>query len=271
MTSFEFHPGRRAVPTRTPWLFRLEPPMDDVEFVYFDLDDTLLDHQGAERKALADVRDRYLTIFGALSVEELQETYHAINAPLWRGYADGEIEKETVQRERFERLLEAVDAPHADASLVGRYYIQRYAEHWTFTAGAQEAFEAIADQLPVGVITNGFAEVQRKKLEQFPILRERTEAVVLCEEVGMLKPDPRAFDHATEKAGVAPENILYVGDSYHSDVQGAQPVGWQVAWYAPNEPEEARSEEAQDGTADRSPVEHGFAFKDWSVLIRRLL
>lgn len=231
----------------------------EIEFVYFDLDDTLLDHQQAERKALADVRNRYLTIFGTLSVDELQDTYHTINAPLWRQYADGEIGKQTVQQQRFEQLLEAVDAPHADATLVARYYMQRYAEHWTFVPGARETFEAVAEHHLVGVMTNGFAEVQERKLEQFPVLREKSEAVVICEEVGTLKPDPEVFDHATEEAGVRAEEVLYVGDSYRSDVQGAEPVGWRVAWYARN------------GTNGQSTGARSFSFSGWDELRDRLL
>lgn len=231
----------------------------EIEFVYFDLDDTLLDHQAAERKALADVRDRYPALFGTLSVDELQETYHAINAPLWQRYADAEIDKQTLQQQRFGQLLEAVDAPHADASLVGRYYMQRYATHWAFVEGARSAFEAVAERLPVGVLTNGFAEVQEKKLDQFPVLRERSEAIVLCEEVGVLKPDPKVFEYATKEAGVEPEAVLYVGDSYRSDVQGAQPVGWRVAWYARN------------GTDGQSTNDRGFAFTDWGELRDRVL
>jgi len=228
------------------------------EFVYFDLDDTLLDHQQAERNALADVRDRYLALFGALSVDELQDTYHTINGPLWRRYADGEIGRQTVQQQRFERLLEAVDAPHADATLVGRYYMQRYAEHWAFVPGARGTFEAVAERYPVGIITNGFAEVQEKKLDRFPMLRERAKAVVLCEKAGALKPNPRAFDHATEEAGVKHRDVLYVGDSYRSDVQGAQPVGWRVAWYA------------RHGTDGQATNDRGFAFSDWATLRERL-
>ncbi|PSQ60834.1 MAG: haloacid dehalogenase [Bacteroidetes bacterium QH_10_64_19] len=231
----------------------------EIEFVYFDLDDTLLDHQSAEREALADVRDRYLALFGTLSVDELQETYHDINAPLWRQYADGEIDKQTVQHQRFTRLLEAVDASHADATLVARYYMQRYAAHWGFIPGARNAFEAVADHYSVGVLTNGFAEVQEKKLDQFPALRERSDAIVLCEEVGVLKPDPAVFEHATQEAGVDAETVLYVGDSYRSDVEGAQPVGWRVAWYA------------RHGANGRSTNERGFMFDDWSTLTQRLL
>jgi len=231
--------------------------MDDVRFVYFDLDDTLLDHTHAERKALADVRDRYLAIFGKLSVDELQEQYHTINAPLWRRYADGEIDKDTVKRERFKQLLEAVGAPHADPSLVGRYYMQRYAAHWQFIPGAKDAYEAIAEQVPVGVMTNGFAEVQAQKFDSFPLLRERADAIVVCEETGVLKPAPEAFAHATEEAGVEADEILYVGDSYRSDVEGAQRVGWRVAWFT------------QTGTNGRSTDDCEFVFQEWTTLSER--
>lgn len=230
----------------------------DVEFVYFDLDDTLLDHEHAERQALADVRTRYLEIFGRWSVDELQSTYHSINSPLWTKYADGEIEKETVRRQRFERLLEAADAPHADATLVGRFYIQQYGEHWRFIPGARDAFETVADDYGVGVLTNGFAEVQARKFDAFPVLRDRAEAIVVSEETGALKPDPAVFRHATERAGVRAEEVLYVGDSYRSDVKGAENAGWRVAWYARN------------GTDGRATNERGFSFGDWEALLERL-
>jgi HAD superfamily hydrolase (TIGR01549 family) len=230
----------------------------DVEFVYFDLDDTLLDHAHAERKALADVRDRYLAIFGTLSVDELQEQYHAINGPLWRRYADGEIDKDTVKRQRFEQLLAAVGAPHADPALVGRYYMQRYASHWQFIPGARAAYEAVAEQVPVGVMTNGFAEVQAQKFDAFPVLRERAHAVVVCEEAGVLKPAPEAFAHAADEASVEPDDVLYVGDSYRSDVEGAQNVGWRVAWFA------------RHGPNGRSTDERGFVFQQWDTFADRL-
>lgn len=229
------------------------------QFVYFDVDDTLLDHQQAERKALADVRTRYAAVFGAHSVDELQATYHSINAPLWRKYAAGEIGKQTVQQRRFEGLLDAAGAPHADATLVARYYMQRYAAHWAFIPGARDAFEAVAEEHPVGLMTNGFAEVQEKKLDRFPVLRDASEAVVICEDVGALKPDPDVFDHATEAAGVPYEDVLYVGDSYRSDVQGAQPVGWQVAWYV------------RSGTNGQSTGDRVFPFSDWETLRERLV
>lgn len=229
-----------------------------VEFVYFDIDGTLLDHQHAEREALADVRERYLEIFGTLSVEELQQEYHAINAPLWRRYADGEIDKHTLQTQRFDQLLAAVGAPHAEPALVRRYYMQRYGHHWRFIPGAREAYEAVAEQMPVGLMTNGFAEVQAEKLKEFPVLEARADTVVVCEETGALKPDPQVFAHAAEKAGVTSSGVLYVGDSYRSDVVGATEADWRMAWFAP------------DGTDVHTMNGSGFVFSDWSTLSDRV-
>ena len=227
-------------------------------FVYFDVDDTLLDHSYAERKALADVRDRYSEVFGTLSVDELQAQYHAINAPLWRRYAEGEIDKQTLKDRRFAALLAEVGAPHANPALVRRYYMRRYGRHWRFVPGAQAAYETVAEEWSVGLMTNGFAEVQAKKLDTFPVLEKQARAVVVCEEVGVLKPDPKVFAHATEQAGVESDEVLYVGDSYHSDVEGAQQAGWRVAWYAPG------------GTNGRSPGARGFVFEDWDQFAERL-
>jgi HAD superfamily hydrolase (TIGR01549 family) len=227
-------------------------------FVYFDLDDTLLDHQHAERTALADLRDRYLEIFGTLSVDELQARYRAINEPLWQRYAAGALQKEELKRRRFEALLEEVGAPHADPALVGRYYLQRYGRHWRFVDGAREAYETIAAAHPVGVLTNGFAEVQAEKFKEFPVLEARADTVVVCEDAGALKPNPAAFSYATLQAEVDPDDVLYVGDSYRSDVEGAQKAGWRVAWFAP------------DGTNGRSTDDSGFVFDDWGTLTDRL-
>ena len=231
---------------------------DAVDFVYFDVDDTLLDHSYAEREALADLRSRYLTVFGHLSVDQLQDTYHQINRPLWRRYTGGEVEKETVKRDRFRRLLEAVDAPQADAARIGSVYLQRYAEHWAFVDGAWDAYAAIAERYPVGLLTNGFAEVQSRKLKKFPEIRDHAAVVLVSEETGHMKPHPRVFDVAAERAGTSPDRILYVGDSWRSDVEGGTRAGWRVAWYARN---------AEEG---REMNGRSFAFREWSDLLARL-
>jgi HAD superfamily hydrolase (TIGR01549 family) len=204
--------------------------MPPIRFVYFDLDDTLLDHRGAERQALGDLYTQYPT-FGHLALEAMQDLYHEHNVEVWRSYARGDLDKAAAKRLRFARLLEACSVGGLDPDALSDYYLHRYSHYWAFCDGAQAAFHAVANRLPVGILTNGFVEIQNAKLARFSDLRPRLAALVISEEVGHLKPHPKLFAHATAAAEVDPQHILYVGDSYHSDVEGALAAGWQVAWY----------------------------------------
>ncbi|MGH7878763.1 MAG: HAD family hydrolase, partial [Candidatus Binataceae bacterium] len=56
------------------------------------------------------------------------------------------------------------------------------------------------------------------------------EAVVISAEVGLRKPDPRIFEHLRAMLGVAPGDILFVGDTPRDDVLGASAAGMRTAW-----------------------------------------
>ena len=205
-----------------------------VRFVYFDLDNTLLDHTRAERAALADLHAEHPEI-GRHDLGHVQATYHAENAPLWGAYARREVTRDELQRLRFERTLARLDAA-LDPDAVGDAYLARYARHWDWVDGARDAFLETARRLPVGILTNGFEAQQVAKLERFPEIRDASAALVISERVGVQKPDPAIFAAATEAASdavgqrLAPDEILYAGDSGFSDVGGGRAAGWRVVW-----------------------------------------
>ncbi len=206
-------------------------------FVYFDLDDTLLDHRHAERAALADLHAELRAHLGHHALDHIQATYHAHNAPLWADFAAGRLSSAALKRLRSARLLDALGATGLDADAFSAAYLDRYAAHWTWTSGARDAFLRVADRLPVGLLTNGFSEQQRGKLARFPELADRSAVLVISEEVGMMKPSPAVFDLARALASDAlgqdlvPSDMLYVGDSWTSDVLGATGAGWRAAWF----------------------------------------
>jgi len=213
----------------------LYPFSSPISFVYFDLDDTLLDHRGAEKKALLELHQTVPELKLFETPEQLQSVYHTINTKVWVQYSDAEIDKATARVLRFSRLLREIDiTDEALSSDLGQRYLDTYAEHWSWKTGARDAFVRIADRLDVGILTNGFAEVQRQKIEQFSELGHHASCTVIGEDTGFMKPDIRIFEFATQKAGVNAEEILYVGDSLRSDVRGGQNAGWNVAWLADN-------------------------------------
>lgn len=230
----------------------------DIRFVYFDLDDTLLDHCHAERAALSDLRGTFPEAFEDLDDDTLHETYRACSGPLWRQYAAGVISKTDLKVGRFQHLLATLNIETVTPDALSTAYLRYYATHWRFVSGARRAFLHVADHLPVGVLTNGFAEVQAEKFDRFPVLRDHAKAIIICEETGYMKPHAEVFAHAASVANTAPQHILYVGDSYHSDVQGSRRAGWHAAWFTRND--------AAD--IDGAP---GIVFNEWDMLLDRLM
>ncbi|MEM0961459.1 MAG: HAD-IA family hydrolase [Bacteroidota bacterium] len=206
------------------------------DLVVFDLDDTLLDHRAAERDALADLHAQHPEI-GRQDLPHVQDTYHACNAPLWRDFAAGTLSAADLKRRRWTDTLKALRCETLDPGDASRDYLDRYAAHWRWTPGARDAYLSVTDAYPVALLTNGFSAQQRGKLARFPELEDRASTVVISEEVGVMKPDPRVFEIVRQRAAealdrdIAPASVLYVGDSFRSDVQGGLAAGWRVAWY----------------------------------------
>ncbi|MEE1199254.1 MAG: HAD-IA family hydrolase, partial [Christensenellales bacterium] len=84
--------------------------------------------------------------------------------------------------------------------------------------------------VPVVLLTNGIAAVQRSRLARSP-LRNWISEIVISQEAGISKPDPEIFRRAL--GGVAPRNGLMIGDGIYSDLRGANLAGVDVCWYNP--------------------------------------
>lgn len=227
--------------------------------VVFDLDDTLLDHRAAERDALADLHGRHAEI-RQHALKDVHATYHRCNAPLWADFAAGTLSADDLKRRRWTDTLAALECRDLEADAASRDYLERYAAHWRWAEGARDAYLEVAATFPVALLTNGFSAQQRGKLARFPDLEAAACAVVISDEVGVMKPDPAVFGHVLEAArltGVeaSPAEVLYVGDSFRSDVEGGLAAGWRVAW--------------KDGDPERAP-DGVTVFSEWPDLLRLL-
>ena len=201
----------------------------NISYIYFDLDDTLLDHHNAEEAALEDVYDNF-GFAKKISLNTLKQNYSSINKKLWKQYSNGLIDRSILQRNRIEKTLEVLDLEPEKWRETAGYYKNAYKKHWQWIEGKRDIFEYIAEQYPTGLLTNGFAEVQKLKYEQFRF-NEYVSNFIISEEVGVMKPQSGIFEYATQKAEAEPAQILYIGDSLHSDVRGGSNYGWNVVWY----------------------------------------
>lgn len=214
---------------------QMSPELENITFIYFDLDDTLIDHKNAQYRALVDVWTQYEPL-QKIAPDLFVTVYSETNNRLWDAYRMQEIDKNTLRRRRFEYTLNKLQLGMLDWREVEDIYLGCYQRHWTWIDDAREGFIMLSKKYPVGVMTNGFMDTQKQKFDYFSLHRY-SQHLIISEETGYLKPDPRIFEYSAKQAGREPEQLLYVGDSHASDILGGSQSGWKTAWYNRNENE----------------------------------
>ena len=91
------------------------------------------------------------------------------------------------------------------------------------------------------IITNGFKEVQRRKLEKSKLIHY-FKTVTISEDVGVKKPDKLIFEHAIFSAKAKIENSIMIGDNYHADILGASALGMRAIYFNFHKTDEQRRE-----------------------------
>jgi putative hydrolase of the HAD superfamily len=95
--------------------------------------------------------------------------------------------------------------------------------------GAIECIRAlVAAEIPVAILTNGWSELQERKIEH--ALGEFPGPVLVSDLVGAYKPSAAAFRQLEEALGVTPAELWYVGDNPVADIDGARAYGLRAVW-----------------------------------------
>lgn len=197
--------------------------------VFFDADDTLFDYPQAERTALLACLHEF-TI--TTEPEIVIAAYKNHNRDVWREFERGETDQTTLRVERFRRLAAELAIPELPLERVSSFYLEALARQSQLLPGALDLVRALAKKFPLALVTNGIAQVQNRRFAASPIT-PYFRAIVISEEVGIAKPDPRIFRPAIEKIGVGAAEVLFVGDSVTSDMAAARNAGMDFCWFNP--------------------------------------
>ncbi len=202
-----------------------------MQAVLFDLDDTLFDHQYARRAALRWLQGRFPSLARA-SLHDLEIEHERLLVADYGRTLDGTITPLEARTARTSRLCALYGEPVslADAQAAAVTYEETYRRNRQAVLGAFEVVDRLRLHLAVAIVTNGNVAAQREKLELCGLTR-LFGVVVVSEELGVRKPDPRIFQVALERLGVAAEAAVYVGDSWPTDVMGALGAGLRAVWF----------------------------------------
>ena len=200
-----------------------------IEFLFLDLDDTILDFHKAERIAIS----KTFREFGIEPTDEVLGRYSQINKECWHKLELGLWDRETVLVRRFELLFAEHDIV-CDGTKVARAYEKNLGiGHW-FLPGAEEAVDALSKKYRLFLASNGTASVQQGRMTSANLYRF-FEKVFVSQELGANKPAKEFFDRATEQIpGFDPAKAMMVGDSLTSDILGGINAGMKTCWVNPS-------------------------------------
>ena len=201
--------------------------------ILFDADNTLLNFDAAENKALAET----LVNFGIEPDAETVQTYRTINEELWRQLEKGQIRREKLFGERFSRFLKAIDAA-GDGVEMNRCYLEQLSTHPDLMSPeVLDVLRELSEVATLAIVSNGARKVQTRRLAESGVMNFM-EDVFISEKMGCEKPNARIFDAALRALGVENrEHVLVVGDSLTSDIQGGVNAGLDTCWFNPGHAE----------------------------------
>mgnify|MGYP004599988421 FL=1 len=193
--------------------------------IMMDIDNTLLDFDAAERKALLET----LQQFSLPCDEAAVSRYHEINSSLWGELNKGKIRRDKLVIERFDRFVKEIGAA-AKATELNRAYTEHLATHADVIPGAEEALQELAEVATMIAVSNGTESVERGRLK-LSGFEKYFDDIFISEAVGVSKPNPKIFQMAMRKLGIEhSDKVLVVGDSLSADIQGGVNAGLDTCW-----------------------------------------
>jgi 2-haloacid dehalogenase len=221
------------------------------KIILFDLDDTLIDFAVSQKKGLQQVHQQF---YADLNFDHFETHFKSINYALWREVH--KIPASEIRKLRFEQLNQAIHH-HPEVETVAETYEQALGIHGIWFPNVEDSIRQLHQAgYIMGVITNGLSKTQRVKYQTL-LMDKWFDCFIISDEAGMVKPDKAIFalaheelakKHGSDIKKINPKSTLMVGDSLHSDGQGAHNAGLSFCWIA------HKSAVRQDGI----PVDHHY-------------
>ena len=201
-----------------------------IRIILWDLDNTLLDPRPPERLA---IRKCFRDLDLGECTDEMLDAYPAINNKWWTMCEKGEKTKDEILVGRFQEFLSVFGRPVDKAADFLADYMDSLGDNIFPIPGALETLRFLKGKVKQYILTNGVWASQRKKLCNSGII-DIVDDVFVSEDIGIEKPEKGVYDRVLDKTGCTDSSeVLMVGDSLTTDIQGANNAGIPCCWFNP--------------------------------------
>ncbi|MDO1513578.1 YjjG family noncanonical pyrimidine nucleotidase [Maribacter confluentis] len=208
--------------------------------IFFDLDHTLWDF---DRNSAYTFQKIFIEQHINVDLSQFLEVYVPSNLRFWKMYREERITKSELRYQRLKTVFDTLSYSISDEVIhvLSQEYIAHLSSFNHLFPNTIEILDYLKPKYRLHIITNGFQEIQEKKLMGAGI-HGYFEHIIDSEMAGVKKPNPIIFNLALHRAGVAPDKSLMIGDNLEADILGAKAVGLHAVHF--NAHREDRHDEA---------------------------
>ena len=204
----------------------------NIKYLFFDWDNTVWDFSANSKLAMIESYEKYHLEQHFGPIENFLPEYYIVNDALWADYRNLKITKEELICTRFNQTFKNLGLDDFELSMkVNEAYLDATTYKKELVPGAEEMLKTLKSRgYKLYVITNGFLEVQKRKMRNSGI-EQLFDMSIISDEAGALKPSRQFFDYAFEKTGAVPSETLVIGDDPEADIAGAVDYGLKCIFF----------------------------------------
>lgn len=202
-----------------------------IKVILWDIDGTLLNFIKSEKYAIRACFSK----FGlGECTDEMLARYSAINHGYWKRLEAGMITKQEVLQGRFDEFFTSEGIFFHQTKEFNDEYQIRLGDKVFFNDDGYQVICRLKTQVKQYAVTNGTYIAQERKLKKSG-LDVLLDGAFISDQIGFEKPDIRFFDKVWPQIGnFRKEEVLLIGDSLTSDMQGGNNAGVLCGWYNPD-------------------------------------
>lgn len=202
--------------------------------IFFDLDNTLWDFEENSYHALHAAFNHFGIRKQGVEFDKFFSVYSCHNSSLWEFYRQKKVVKNELKELRFQNTFDEMKIAGVDANRMNAFYLLEMPGQNRLIDGARDLLEYLKLKgCHLYIITNGFKEVQHKKLETSN-LSGYFKKIFISEDIKATKPDRKFFEYAVKSANAPKSQSIVVGDNFETDVKGALNFGIDAVFFNPS-------------------------------------
>ncbi|MGI6280221.1 MAG: HAD-IA family hydrolase [Acutalibacteraceae bacterium] len=192
--------------------------------LFFDLDDTLFDYTGDEKRCI----EKVLHAHGVTPDFDIFEKYYSLDD--WQIFKLGSINPKTIISGRFARMLQIMNINDHASQMIDEFYEGMIASHSLKDFAIKLLEYLVKKHYKLYITANGYSDIQRKRIKDAKI-EKYFNGIFISEEMNIRKPCKAFFDYIINRIPESNlKHILLIGDAPTADILGGINAKIDTAW-----------------------------------------